>query len=68
MDDLKHFAKIDKEIEDLNIVKEFSFDIVLEFWLDKCGKATFKAWKTIKAENTEIDTGTAFGDLDKWEV
>ena len=42
MDDLKLFAKNDQQLQGiLNIVKQFSDNIWMEFGLDKCTKVTF---------------------------
>ena len=50
MDDLKLFAKNDKDLEGLlSTVKQFSNDIGMEFGLDKCAKATFVKGKLIKS-------------------
>ena len=43
VDDLKLYAKNDKELEGLlSRVKQFSDDIGMKFGLDKCPKTTFK--------------------------
>ena len=43
VDDLKLYAKNDKELEGLlSRVKQFSDDIGMKFGLDKCAKTTFK--------------------------
>ena len=66
MDDLKLFAKNDKDLHDLlEIVKAFSDDIGMEFGLDKCAKATFKSGKFIKSENVELDINTVIKNLDQ---
>ena len=42
IDNLKLFAKNDQQLQGLlNILKQFSDDIRMEFGLDKCAKATF---------------------------
>ena len=46
MDDLKLYAKNKKELEGLlSTVKQFSTNIVLEFGLNKCFKATVRKVK-----------------------
>ena len=57
MDDLKHYAQNDGELEGLSkTVKAFSDDIGMEFGLDKCAKATFKREKLVTPENISDDT------------
>ena len=52
MDDLKLSAKNDQPLQGLlNIVKQFSDDIRMEFALDKCAKATFFHGKLLKQEH-----------------
>ena len=52
MDDLKLSAKNDQPLQGLlNIVKQFSDDIRMEFALDKCAKATFFRGKLLKQEH-----------------
>ena len=69
MDDLKLFAKNDSDLEDLlKIVKDFSSDIGMEFGLDKCAKATFKAGKFIEADNIDLDITTVIRNLDQADV
>ena len=64
MDDLKLFAKNDQQLQGLlNIVKQFSDDIRMEFGLDKCAKATFFRGKLLKAKNITLDTATVIKDL-----
>ena len=57
MDDLKDFAKIDQQFQDLlNIVKQFSNDIRMELGLDNCVKLTFFHGKLLKTKNITLDT------------
>ena len=68
MDDLKLFAKNDQQLQDLlNIVKQFSDNIRMEFGLDKCAKATFFRGKLLKAKNITLDTITIIKDLEPRE-
>ena len=65
MDDLKLFAKNDQQLQGLlNIVKQFSDNIRMEFGLDKCAKPTFFCGKLLKAKNMTLDTGTVIKDLE----
>ena len=65
MDDLKLFAKNDQQLQGLlNIVKQFSDNIRMEFGLDKCAKPTFFCGKLLKAKNITLDTGTVIKDLE----
>ena len=68
MDDLKLFAKNDQQLQGLlNIVKQFSDDIRMEFGLDKCAKATFFRGKLLKAKNITLDTVMVIKDLETEE-
>ena len=65
MDNLKLFAKNDQQLQGLlNIVKQFSYDIQMEFGLDKCAKAAFLCEKLLKAKNITLDTTTVIKDLE----
>ena len=65
MDNLKLFAKNDQQLQGLsNIVKQFSYDIRMEFGLDKRAKAAFFCEKLLKAKNITLDTTTVIKDLD----
>ena len=65
MDDLKTYAKNDKEqIELLHTVKTFSDDIKMEFRLDKRAKASFVRGKLIVKENIQIDIDTTIKQLE----
>ena len=68
MDDLKLFAKNDQQLQVLlNIKKQFSHDIRVEFGLDKCAKATFFRGKLLKAKNITLDTIIIAKDLEPEE-
>ena len=65
MDDLKLYAKNDKQLEGLlAIVKKFSDDIQMQFGLDKCAKAFFKKGKLTKTTNLELDDKSFIQELD----
>ena len=56
MDDLKLFAKDDKDLEVMLLtVKKLSDDIGMKFGLDKCAKATFKRGKLTQTTSLELD-------------
>ena len=64
--DLKLFAKNDQQLQGLlNIVKQFSDDIWMEFGLDKCAKAIFFRGNLLKA--ITLDTITIIKDLEPEE-
>ena len=68
MDDLKLFAKNDQQLQDLlNIVKQLSDNIRMEFGLDKCAKATSFRGKLLKAKNITLDTITIVKELEPEE-
>ena len=68
MDDFKLFAKNDQQLPGLlNIVKQFSDDIRMEFGLDKFAKATFFCGKFLKAKNITLDTTTIIKNLEPEE-
>ena len=68
MDDLKLFSKNDQQLQGLlNIVKQFSDNIWMEFVLDKCAKAIFVCGKLLKAKNFTLDTTTVIKDLEPEE-
>ena len=68
MKDLKLFAKNDQQLQGLlNIVKQSSNDIRMEFGLDKCAKATFFRGKLLKVENITVDTITVIKDPEREE-
>ena len=69
MDDLKLYAKNDKELEGLfSTVKQLSDDIGMEFGLDKCTKATFRNANLTRTTAVELDTDTTIRELDKDET
>ena len=69
MDDLKLYAKNDKELECLlSTVKQFSDDIGMEFGLDKCLKATFIKDKLTRTTTIELDIDTTVRELDQDET
>ena len=69
MDDLKFYAKNDKELEGLlSTVKEFSDDMGMEFGLDKCAKASFIKCKLTRTTAVELDIDTAVRELDQHET
>lgn len=68
IDYLKLFAKSDKRLQDLlDIVKELSSDIGMEFGFYKYAIVIFQAGIFIKAENIELDR-TAILNLDHSEL
>ena len=65
MDDLKLYAKNNKQLEGLlTTVKRFSDAIQMQFGLDKCCKASFKKEKLTKTTNIELDDKSAIQELD----
>ena len=55
MDDLKLFAQNDQQLQGLlNIVKQFSDNMRMEFGLDRCPKATFVCGKLLKTRSLKI--------------
>jgi hypothetical protein len=65
MDDLKLFAKNDKDLEkQIGIVDEFSKDINMQFGLDKCAKVTLKRGKLVQTNGISLNTGTTIKELD----
>ena len=68
MDDLKLFAKDDKNLEEmLKLVKKFSDDNGMTFGLEKCPKASFKRGKLTRSVSIELDRDTIIKDLDQEE-
>ena len=65
MDDLKLYAKNDKELGLLSTVKQFCDDIGMEFGLNKCAKATFIKIKLTCTTAVESDIDTAICKLDQ---
>ena len=65
MDDSKIYAKNDKKLEGLlTTVKIFSYDIQVQFRLDKCAKASVKKGKLTKTTNIELDDKSSIQKLD----
>ena len=66
--ELKLFAKNNQHLQSiLNIVKQFSDGIRMEFGLDKCAKATFFLGKLLKVKYITLDTTTIIKDLEPEE-
>ena len=64
MGDLKLFAKNDQQLQGLlNIVKQFSNYVRMEFGPEKCAKATIFRGKLLKDKNITVDTATVIKDL-----
>ena len=69
MDDLKLFAKNDRELEGLlTTVQQFSKDICMDFGLDKCAKATFVKGRIKKTSSISLDIDTTIRELDPEET
>ena len=69
MDDLKLYAKNDKELDgSFSTVKQFRDDIGIEFGLDKCAKASFIKGKITRATAVELDIDTTIRELDQDET
>ena len=65
MDDVKLYAKNDKQLEGLlQTVKMLSDDINMQFGSDKSAKATFKRGKLTKTSFIELDKATSIQDID----
>ena len=68
MDDLKVYARDDKEFEGIfSTVKQFSDDIDMEFGLDKCTKAKFRKGNLTCKVAVELGKDTAIHKLDQNE-
>ena len=66
MDDLKLYARDDRELEGLlQTVKSFSDDIGMEVGLDKCAKATFKRGKMINSSHIMLNDNTIIKELEQ---
>ena len=66
MNDLKLYGKNnDKSEELLKTVKAFSDDIGMEFWLDKCAKASFQRVKIVSSKNVVLDDDSLIKELDQ---
>ena len=65
MDDLKLFAKSDKQMAQmLDIVYQFSQDINMKFGLDKCAKVTIHQGEIKQSGNIQIVRDTAMTELE----
>ena len=63
MDDLKTFAKSDREQRGLlTIVKGIGNEVKIEFGLEKCIKTTFERGKLTSAENINLGLDTTFSN------
>ena len=69
VDDLKLYGTSDKQLTGLiNMVKNVSDDIKMEFGLDKCAKASFKRGKKVSAEGIPLNDKQVIQDLDQAET
>ena len=69
VDDLKLYGTSDKQLTGLiNIVKNVTDDIHMEFGLDKHAKASFKRGKKVSAEGIPLNDNQAIQDLDQVET
>ena len=65
MDDLKLYARSNKEIESLvNTVRIFSDDIHMQFGLDKCAKVTINRGKLASTENIRLPSREEIRELE----
>ena len=66
MDDLKLYAKTERELEELMIVVDrYSSDIGMEFGFDKCAMIVIKAVVKVKSEGIVLPTGDVIKELDR---
>jgi hypothetical protein len=66
MDDLKLIAKSEEELQkQVQTVKTFSYDIHMEFELEKCTKITFKNGTLIHLQNLVIDINREIQELEQ---
>ena len=66
MDDLKLIAKSKEELKkEIQIVKAFSDDILMEFGLEKCAKIAFKRGKPVHWQNVMIDINRDIQELEQ---
>ena len=66
LDDLKLTAKSEEEFQkQIKTVKNFSYDIHMEFNLEKCAKITFKRCKLTHSQNIVIDTNREIQELEQ---
>ena len=69
MDDLKLIAKLEEELQkQIQTVKIFSDDIIMEFGLDKCTKITFKRDKLTHSQNLMIDSNREIQELEQGKM
>lgn len=69
MDDLKLYAKNEKELRDLlYVVKSFSDDIKMQFGLDKCAKVILKRGKIEYTENIKVSEDVEIKGLEQGEA
>jgi len=66
VDDLKLIAKSGEELQkQIQIVKNFSDDIHMDFGLEKCAKIAFKSGKLVHSQNIEIDSSREIQELEQ---
>ena len=66
MDDLKLYAKSDKQLKDLvGVVKSYSDDIKMEFGLPKCNVLTVKKGKRQPSDGLVLPSGDKMKDVDE---
>ena len=69
VDDLKLYGTSDSQLNKLiSTVKKVSDDILIEFGLNKCAKATFKRDKKVSAEGILLNDFQLIQDLDQAET
>ena len=69
VDDLKLYGTSNSQLTAvINIVKNVSDDIKMEFGLDKCAKATFKRGRKVSAEGIPLNDNQVIQDLDQAET
>ena len=66
MDDLKLIAKWEEELQkQIQTFKTISYDINMEFGLEKCAKITYKRGKLTHLQNSVIDTNREIQELEQ---
>jgi hypothetical protein len=66
MDNLKLIAKLEEELQkQIQKVKNFSYDIYMEFGFDKSAKITFKRGKLTQSQNLVIDINREIQELEQ---
>ena len=69
VDDLKLYGTSDNQLTGLiNTVKNVSYDIKMEFGLDKCAKVSFKRGKKVSVEGIPLNDNQMIQDLDQPET